>query len=69
MSEERDSSDKTVAKTRYFSRGEWFDKGTECWLIDDYRGEGLPSGLFLGTRNSKPDEEVCTFDEFEIVDG
>ena len=55
---------------RYISRGEWFDKGTEAILLDDYRtwGSGeLQVGLFRGVKDGKPDEEVCTFDEFETV--
>jgi hypothetical protein len=53
---------------QYISKGEWFDAGTEAVLIDDYRNsppKPLNSGLFLGYRNGKLDEEVCTFDEFE----
>lgn len=52
---------------RYFSLGEWFDKGTEALLIDDYRPDVIPSGLFKGVRNGKFDEEVCGFDEFDSI--
>lgn len=54
---------------RYISDGTWFDKGTEATLIDDYRPQ-MPSGLFSGLKDGKPDEEICGFDEFqEIEDG
>lgn len=56
----------------------WFLGNTFAVLIDDYRSDGLPSGLFLGTlRCDSPrsqarnygeigwDEEICSFDEFE----
>ncbi len=46
---------------------EWFDEGTVVELVDDYRpGLGGNCGLFRGIRNGTMDEEVCTFDEFEI---
>ena len=52
----------------YISKpNEWFDEGTVVKLIDDYRSTpGWDCGLFCGFRNGKIDEEVCTFDEFEI---
>ena len=54
---------------RYISKGEWFDKGTEAELIDDYRGwNSLEAGLFEGVREGKPDQEVCNFDEFDILE-
>ncbi len=68
---------------KYISKGEWFYKGTEAVLIDDYRKSTPPmdSGLFRGwrqcetpTSENKPlkfiyeDEEVCGFDEFDVVD-
>lgn len=51
----------------------WFDEGTTVKLVDDYRdgrrdtpfGE---AGLFRGYKDGKLDEEICPFDEFEIVD-
>ena len=64
----------------YISNGEWFDKGAVVQLIDDYRPL-LNSGLFEGMRTCKNplsesrqleerylDEEVCSFDEFEVLD-
>ena len=50
----------------YISKGDWFDKGTQVKLIDDYRLETnkYGSGLFEGLRNGKPDEEICSFDKF-----
>ena len=45
----------------------WFDTGTRAILMDDYRPE-VDTGLFLGRRHGKLDEEVCAFDEFEIVE-
>lgn len=47
---------------------EWFDTGTEVELVDDYRPDGLNCGLFRGYRNGKLDEEICPFDEFNIVE-
>lgn len=48
---------------------EWFDEGTIVELIDDYRHAlSGDSGLFRGYRNGKMDEEICTFDEFEVHD-
>ena len=54
---------------KYISNGEWFDKGTEAILIDDYRNEvnGYNAGLFSGTRDGSEDEEICSFDEFEEI--
>ena len=53
------------AQMKYIAKPEtWFDVGTPSELIDDYR-PGINSGLFLGLRNGNPDEEVCSFDEFE----
>lgn len=53
---------------------EWFDAGTEVRLIDDYRdsdemiyNRSLNAGLFEGFRNGLLDQEVCCFDEFDIV--
>lgn len=43
----------------------WFDKGTEVELLQEITSL---SGLFLGTRNGKPDEEVCRYDEFEEIE-
>lgn len=48
----------------YISHGVWFDENTIAILIDDYRNRGLEAGLFLGTRNGKLDEEICSFEEF-----
>lgn len=59
--------------TKYISKGEWFDAGTEAVLLDDYRkreymgGSIWNAGLFEGYRNGHPDQEICTFDEFEII--
>ena len=50
----------------------WFDAGTEVKLIDDYSNppgnvlEG--AGLFEGFRNGSMDQEICLFEEFEVVD-
>ena len=56
----------------------WYEEGTICILIDDYRPQ-MNSGLFYGIRccenpksESKPfgtlyyDEEVCSFDNFDV---
>jgi hypothetical protein len=57
-----------TAVTRYISKGEWFDTGTEATLLVDCRPDGLQMGIFLGVKDGKPDEEDCTFDEFDIVE-
>jgi len=51
--------------TRYISKGEWFDRGTEAKLIGEPFGTIPESGLFLGTKDGHSDEEVCSFDEFD----
>lgn len=66
--------------TRYISNGAWFIAGTEAVLIDDYRPQ-WDCGLFLGQRRCENpaseghplgevrlDEEVCSFDEFTVVE-
>lgn len=55
---------------------EWFDEGTEVKLIDDYRadssmyfgGPSMNAGLFEGLKDGKVDQEVCSFDEFDIIE-
>lgn len=57
---------------KYISKGEWFDKGTEAILIDDYGYNAQFNnrvGLFEGIRNGKLDEEVCEVKEFEMWNG
>ena len=64
---------------KYLSDGTWFEKGTVCKLVDDYRPE-MNSGLFSGLRKCKnpsaesrlldelyDDEEICSFNEFESI--
>jgi hypothetical protein len=59
---------------RYIAKSDtWFDVGTECELLADYRPQAT-FGLFRGLRTTKlverhEDEEICSFDEFEVVDG
>jgi len=59
---------------KYISKkDEWFDEGTEVELIDDYRMSKsvlsrCNAGLFRGTKNGKIDEEVCEFDEFDVIE-
>jgi hypothetical protein len=70
--------------TKYIAKKfTWFIEGTVAELIDDYR-VGEPSwdmGLFRGARRcenqkseNRPlgeehmDEEVCSFDEFDVVE-
>jgi hypothetical protein len=64
-----------MKKLKYISKGEWFTKGTECELVDDYRTKDPPMncGLFRGPdpnpkKSGRIDEEICTFDEFDIVE-
>ncbi len=63
-----------MKKIKYFSKGDWYPKGSECELIDDYRTEDPPmdAGLFRGPdprpgKEGRIDEEVCNFDEFIAV--
>lgn len=46
----------------------WFDEGTIAELLDDYRPALENSGLFCGYVNGKLKEEICGFDEFEIIE-
>ncbi len=55
---------------KYISDGTWFDEGTECELLIDCEDGDAPemhSGLFKGLHNGDVDEELCLFDEFEII--
>lgn len=55
-------------KTLYFVECHgWFDTNSEAFLIDDYRPQGMNSGLFSGVKDGKKDEEICCFDEFRTV--
>ena len=51
--------------TKYISKGDWFDRGTEAIFIC-----AADNGwaLFSGIQDGKPDEEVCALDEFDIVE-
>jgi hypothetical protein len=70
------SAIRPMKRIKYISRkDEWFDEGTEVKLIDDYRdndamfyNRGLNSGLFEGLKDGKLDQEVCCFDEFDIIE-
>jgi hypothetical protein len=55
---------------KYISKkDEWFDEGTEAQLIDDYMGSIMDgAGLFRGIKDGKLDEEICLFEEFDIID-
>ena len=67
--------------TRYISDGTWFDKGTECELVEDCSSKDVKMGIFRGMRTcensaaeaGKPvgtkylDEELCGYDEFEVI--
>jgi hypothetical protein len=70
-------------KLRFISKGEWFDEGTECFLVDDIQFDigGERVGLFSGIRTGHKfqcnlsdqitpdwDEEMCGFKEFEITE-
>jgi len=55
---------------KYISKSNgWFDPHTDVELVEDYREDGIDSGLFRGMRNGYIDEEVCSFDEFYRVKG
>ncbi len=51
----------------YFAKKDsWFDEGSEAKLIAIiYK---TTSGLFRGIKNGEEDEEICTFDEFDIIE-
>ena len=57
---------------RYIAKKDtWFDEGTEVKLIFDYRKvkrhpDDDDWGLFSGIRDGRPDEEVCSLDEFDV---
>ena len=72
-----------MIKLKFISKGEWFDAGTECFLVDNIQfniGDkrvGLFSGIRTGHRfecnlsdkiTPDWDEEMCGFDEFEITE-
>jgi hypothetical protein len=46
-------------------RGEWFDEGTEAFLLGVIH-DGM--GLFKGTRTGMDDEELCHVSEFEVIE-
>jgi len=44
----------------------WFDEGTEAWQVGEpFHG----AALFAGTKDGKPDEEICALDEFIATGG
>jgi len=60
---------------KFISDGTWFDKGTEVKILVECgtvynRDTGIPtlSVLAAGFKNGNPDEEMCTMEEFMIVD-
>jgi hypothetical protein len=66
---------------RYIAKpGTWFEEDTECQLVTDC---GSMGGIFSGTRivqedyevalgyelgDKRIDEELCDWDEFEVID-
>lgn len=78
----KDDINKGVVKEGYkfFSGGEWFDKGSEAFLLFTLSGgkdyvsavenyilmNEDPSGLFRGIRKESEDEESCLLSEFNI---
>lgn len=46
----------------------WFDEGTIVKLVDDYREDMENCGLFEGLSDGMLDEEICSFDEFELIE-
>ena len=78
MENQKDANTKKIVKVYIAKKNTWYDEGSICALIDDYRPQ-MDSGLFYGWRTctnpnseGKPfgerhlDEEVCLFDEFDI---
>lgn len=47
----------------------WFDAGTTPKLMQILYvvGPSIPTGLFAGIKDSKRDEETCSFDEFDVT--
>ena len=62
-----------VINKKYIAKPDtWFKEGTECKLLDDY-SESFDGGLFEGiiideNGNEKIDEEICDFNEFNIIE-
>lgn len=57
-----------MPKLRFFAtRLGWFDADYEVELVDDY-SPFMEAGLFCGLRNWQVDEEICSLDEFVIID-
>ena len=70
--------DGQTSSIKYIAKPDtWFDEGSEATLLgelwNDYRDAKLTiksqSGLFLGYKNGKLDEEVCCIDEFIEIRG
>ena len=60
---------------KYIAKNDtWYDEGTEAEFIGalieayDFDGTYSPSGLFRGIKDGKIDEEMCCFDEFEVIE-
>lgn len=66
---------------KFISDGTWFDKGTEVECLSSWTMGGEQVGLFKGIRTCQSpgaearemnekyiDEELCGFDEFEIIE-
>ena len=67
-------SEKEALKKKYIAlKDNWYDEGTEVEFIGalietyDFDGTYSPSGLFRGIKDGKIDEEMCGFDEFDII--
>ncbi len=55
-------------KLRFFATTiGWFDANFEVELVDDYQSF-MEAGLFRGLRNWQVDEEICSLDEFVIIE-
>lgn len=49
----------------FISKGNWYDKDTLCIrLIETVDGDGI----FCGPKNGQLDEEMCSINEFNIVE-
>lgn len=46
--------------------GHWFDAGTTVEVVTDRGAYGI---VMLGLRHGAMDEELCTMDEFEPLEG
>ena len=80
MDQEKELNTKKKVIVYIAKENTWFDAGSICVLIDDFR-PGMNSGVFYGWRTCENPaaegrlfgerflkEEVCMFDEFDVIE-